>query len=309
VHLRVQCRPRWPLSWPGATPDGLRRRRGQLLERLIGVDEQLVLVRAAPAGAGNVLLGAWATSQDAATEAIGRMRFVLGVDDDLRAFHERFRWDPWLGRGLRNDPGLRVPRHPRPFEALAWAICEQLIDFPRATAIQRRIIARLGRRCDRSDLRDAPTAAAIASSSTALLESCDLSPSRSRTLVRVARLIVRRGLDLEQSAPEHGWETLRSIPGVGAWTIEMLALRGQGRLDQLPAGDLNLLKLVGRRASGDPHARAGEEEVREAFAPYAPYQGLAACYAMRLSSSSRPVRSPARAGTRRSSPSRPPVAA
>ena len=37
----------------------------------------------------------------------------------------------------------------------------------------------------------------------------------------------------------------------------MLALHGQGRHDQVPAGDLGLLKLVGRPLSGgDPRARA-----------------------------------------------------
>ncbi len=75
------------------------------------------------------------------------MRFALGVDDDLRGFHERFRFDPLIGPSVRARPWLRVRRRPEPFEALAWAVCEQLIDFPRAAAIQRRIVFRLGPRC------------------------------------------------------------------------------------------------------------------------------------------------------------------
>ena len=59
----------------------------------------------------------------------------------------------------------------------------------------------------------------------------------------------------------------------------MLALHGQGRHDQLPAGDLGLLKLVGRLLSGgDPPARAQEHEVREFFAPYGEWAGLAAAH-------------------------------
>jgi 3-methyladenine DNA glycosylase/8-oxoguanine DNA glycosylase len=52
-------------------------------------------------------------------------------------------------------------------------------------------------------------------------------------------------------------------------------------MDAVPAGDLNLLKLAGRlQTGGNPHARATEEEVRELFAPYAPWGGLAATYAL-----------------------------
>jgi 3-methyladenine DNA glycosylase/8-oxoguanine DNA glycosylase len=57
----------------------------------------------------------------------------------------------------------------------------------------------------------------------------------------------------------------------------MLALHGQGRHDQIPAGDLGFLKLVGRHLSGgDPRARAQEHQVRELFAPYGEWAGLAA---------------------------------
>jgi 3-methyladenine DNA glycosylase/8-oxoguanine DNA glycosylase len=59
----------------------------------------------------------------------------------------------------------------------------------------------------------------------------------------------------------------------------MLALRGQGRHDQLPAGDVGLLKFVGRQLSGgDPYARAGEAEVRAFFERYSGWAGLAAVH-------------------------------
>jgi hypothetical protein len=61
----------------------------------------------------------------------------------------------------------------------------------------------------------------------------------------------------------------------------MLAVAGQGRYDQLPAGDLNYLKLVGRlRTGGNPHARVGEDEVRAFFAPYEGWAGLAGAHAL-----------------------------
>ena len=91
-------------------------------------------------------------------------------------------------------------------------------------------------------------------------------------------------MELHGAEPhERGWRRLRAIPGIGAWTVEMLALHGQGRYDQVPAGDLGLLKLVGRLLSGgDPRAHAGEEQVRELFAPYGEWAGLAAVHAAGL---------------------------
>ena len=56
----------------------------------------------------------------------------------------------------------------------------------------------------------------------------------------------------------------------------MLAFHGQGRDDQLPAGDLAYVKLVGGLAGLG--RRATEEEVREFFAPYEPYPALAGTY-------------------------------
>ena len=74
----------------------------------------------------------------------------------------------------------------------------------------------------------------------------------------------------------------------------MTAIAGQGRYDQVPAGDVGLLKLVGRIATGNPHARAGVELVRALFAPYGRWAGLASLVAM----SAEGIKAPVPAGTR-----------
>ena len=94
--------------------------------------------------------------------------------------------------------------------------------------------------------------------------------------------------------PEAAAHRLRAIRGIGAWTVECLALYGQGLDEVLPAGDLAYLKLVGRLEGLG--RRATEEEVRAFFARYAPYAGLAGAYALRRTSAA-----DSRAGPRRSS--------
>ena len=260
------------------------RRRGGVLERLLHHGEAPVVVRVAQTAPDRVVFGACSPTPEAAAHGIERMRFALGVDEDLRAFLRAFPRDPLIGRSVRRRPWLRVSRRPDPFEALAWAICEQLIEYERAAAIERRVLAALGRRWSAADghgagLRDLPRPAVLAGTAPALLQSFDLAGARALALIRAATEVARGRVDLDCEEHEPAWRRLRAIPGIGAWTVEMLALNGQGRHDQLPAGDLNLLKLVGRRLSGgDPCARADERQVREFFAPYGPWAGLAAAH-------------------------------
>ncbi len=312
VEVRVEVRPPWPFRLPAhGGVDGVLRHRGGVLERLLHHGEEPVVVRVAQTATDQVLFAAWAPSSAAAQHGVERMRFALGVDENLRAFHRRFARDPLIGASLRRRPWLRVRRRPEPWEALAWAVCEQLIEFDRAAAIERRIVARLGRRWPGAEtaergsgtrtsarggrrggggeqwggpLRDVPTPAALAVVAPALLQSLDLGGARARTLVRVAREVARGRIDLHNADHEHTWRRLRAIPGVGPWTVEMLALHGQGRHDQVPAGDVGLLKLVGRALSGGggrgSHLYAQEHEVRAFFAPYEEWAGLAAAHMM-----------------------------
>ncbi|HWC85767.1 MAG TPA: hypothetical protein VG388_04460 [Solirubrobacteraceae bacterium] len=283
--VRVEVRPAWAFRLPQRGGlDGLTRVRGGVVHRLLHAGDGPVVVRVAQLAPDRVLFGAQADDRAAAEWGIERMRIALGVDQDLRPFYERFRFDPLIGPAVSASPALRVTGMPEPFEALMWAIAEQLIESERAAGIQRRLIARLGRRCLHTGLSDAPTARAIADQATpALLESLDLSSGRATALVRAARAVASGQVDLHASDHERGWQRLRTIRGIGSWTVQRLGLHGQARLDQLPAGDLAYRKLVGRcRAGGDPSARASEEEVAEFFAGYAPWSGLAGAYALRV---------------------------
>jgi len=313
IELRIEVAPRWVFRLPlRGGPDGLTRARGRVLHRLLHAGPEPVLVRVAQTAPDRVLFGAQAASRRAAEWGIERMRLALGVDLDLRPFYERFRHDHLIGAAVRANPGLRPRGKPDPFEALAWAVCEQLIEFGRAVAIQRRLIRSLGRECPFSELRDAPSASRLASQAPALLASFDLSPSRALALVRTAREVASGRVDLYDPDHERGWRRLSAQRGIGSWTVQMLGLTGQGRLDQLPAGDLAYLKLVGRlRSGGDPWARASEPEVVEFFAPYRPWAGLAGLHALRALSGGRaaapgsgrgPARRPTSLSPRRRSP-------
>ncbi|HMJ73463.1 MAG TPA: hypothetical protein VK471_08895 [Solirubrobacterales bacterium] len=272
--------------------------RGGVVSRLLRVEQSPVLVRAWEPAQGRVQLRA--EPVDPATVsaprsipappsrpagpaqlrlAIERMRFALGVDDDLGEVYRRFRRDPLLGPLLRWRPWLRPRRRPWAWEALAWAVVKQLIETERAAVIQRRIVGRWGSRLgrDRGALRDMPGAETIAGRAPAELASMDLSPGRSIALRAVAREIAAGRVSPGDPAAD---ARLLAIPEIGPWTVQCLGLFGRGEPDSLPAGDLIYLKLVGRLAHLG--RRATVEEVEEFYAPYEPFRGLAGLWTIGL---------------------------
>jgi 3-methyladenine DNA glycosylase/8-oxoguanine DNA glycosylase len=296
--------------------DGLARRRGAGLERLLHVEDEPVHVSVAQPARDLLVFRAAAERADLAEEGIARMRFATGVDDDLSAFHEAFRFDPLIGASVRARPELRVPRRPDPFEVLCWAVCEQLIEYRRAVEIERGIVRAIGRSCERSGLRDLPSAQRLAAAAPAQLERLGLSAGRALALRRCAAEVASGRVDLRASDHERGWRRLRAIPGIGDWTVDVLALHGQGRHDRIPAGDLAYLKLVGAMLHGRPRARASQQQVRELFEPYGEWAGLAGAHALGapvglgslrataagVMAPSAPPRGPRRGGTRSSPP-------
>jgi DNA-3-methyladenine glycosylase II len=300
VEVREEVRPPWPFRLGGASMDGLLRRRGSALQRLLRIGGEPVLVGIVQPAPDRVLFAARAATEPAARAGIARMRFTTGVDDDLREFWERFRDDPVIGRGVRTHRELRVRRRPDPWETLLGAITEQLIELERAMEIQRRLIAAFGYRCPTTGMRDAPTPDAIAVQAPARLVAFDLAPKRALAMRRCAEAVAAGRLDLH----DHDLRRLRAMREIGPWTCEMVALHGQGRYDVVPAGDLAFLKIVGRLVTGNPRARADEVEVRGFLERYGEWKGLAGVHLMHAAARGltpgrmSPGRAPRRAGTR-----------
>ena len=211
VLVREVVTPRWaPFRLGPGSLDGLTRRRGNGLVRLLHVGDEPVVV-----AASGTVFAARAPSEAAAREGIARMRFARGIDDDLADFHARFRDDPVIGRAVRADPSLRVRRNPDPWETLMWSITEQLIDMPRATAIQRRMIAGFGRRFD--GLRDSPSAETIAACAPAELEACGLHAKRALAMIKAAREVAAGRVALApRMSPAPAQRPARTTPDVVA---------------------------------------------------------------------------------------------
>src|SRR5437763_4454957 len=193
------------------------RRRDGVLTRLVHHADEPAVVRARPA-AGAVRLQAEASSHEAAAHAIERMRFALNLDHDLAPFRREFKRDPLLGPILRRTPWIRPWRAADPFQALAWAVTEQLIETERAWGIQRRLAFRYGRRSPCGALVDAPSADKLAGRCQPELQACDLSAGRSQALIQASRGVARGQIDLSNEHDSR--RRLLRRRGIGAWTVE-----------------------------------------------------------------------------------------
>jgi 3-methyladenine DNA glycosylase/8-oxoguanine DNA glycosylase len=251
-HMEAIVHPRWPSEPPrSAGPGGLLRIEGSVVRRALMIDGELMLAEAAWRGDAVHLRGD--------ERAIERLRFVLALDDDLAPFHHAHRRDPLLGRIIKARPRLRVIRKTEPFEALAWAVIEQLIDTRRAGQIAWAFTRRHGFRHP-SGAYAAPPREAFANQ--AALEASGLAPTQARTLARVARV------PLERAA---------AVPGIGEWTLAHLDLFGHGRYDVPLAKDVGMRNAYARIA-GVRTGSVTEDEFRAVLDRYKPWQGLAAMY-------------------------------
>ena len=294
--LEVEVRPRYPVRLPRRVGgDGVTRNREGVLERMLHVGPCPVRFRGWHTRTG-IRIRAESLDPRLAVNfddsecrpagaeqlevAIERMRFALGLDDDMGEFFGAFKADRLIGAAIHRRPWARPRRRPWPWEALAWAITEQLIEASRAAQIQRRIVRRWGpkaapgRRNDRP-LMDVPSPALIAGRAPAELVAMDLTEARALALVKCAREVAAGRADLDDPASD---ARLLAVREIGPWTVQCLGHYGRGDPDSLPAGDLAYVKLVGYLAKLG--RRATVEEVEEYFAPYAPFRALAGAFAL-----------------------------
>src|SRR3954453_16295132 len=204
---------------PGAGRAAALRARGGAIVRAIHRGDECAVVAAWPCGRGRVRIRATGPTDVAAGFALDRMRYALNLDHDLRPFHTAFKRDPLIGPAIRRFPWIRPARIADPWQALAWAITEQLIELDRAFAIQRRLTFRYGRPSACGTFVDAPSATTLAGRAPAELQACDLSAGRSLAMVMCAREVATGRVDLYDSDHERGWARLLRIREIGPWTI------------------------------------------------------------------------------------------
>ena len=156
-----------------------------------------------------------------------------------------------LGRLAARRPGLRVPGAFDGFEAAVRAILGQQVAVAAARTLAGRFAAALG---DPIETPFAalttvfPPAARVADTPVSLIARFGMPTARARTIVALARLVADGDLVLTPHADiDATLERLRSLPGIGEWTAQYIAMRALAWPDAYPHTDLGVMSALGER--------------------------------------------------------------
>lgn len=195
----------------------------------------------------DVLAGEPSTAARAA--ATRTMRGVLGLDVDPVALARAIA-RVGLGPIARRLRGMRPPRFADLFETFASVIPFQQLSLDSGAAIVRRLVERFGTSIEHAGhTRYAfPAAGAIAAAPLARLKACGLSSTKAESMRAIARRIDAGDLTaakIEVLSSADAIRVLTDLPGVGPWSAGVVLLRGFGRLDVFPPGDVGVARGLG----------------------------------------------------------------
>ena len=216
--------------------------------RELATSQGLVLVEVANEGtidrpALRLLVRAGASSPEAQSELAPTLRRVLGLDVRPDLVQRVADAVPALRTTARALRGMRPPRFPSLFETFANVVPYQQVSLDAGVAVVRRLVERFGEALehDGRPYRAFPAAARIADARPTSLRACGLSTRKAEALRAIAREIASGSLDEEALAALDSSEAmrlLRALPGIGPWSAALVLLRGLGRLDVFPPGDV-----------------------------------------------------------------------
>jgi AraC family transcriptional regulator of adaptative response / DNA-3-methyladenine glycosylase II len=156
-----------------------------------------------------------------------------------------------LGKLAERRPGLRVPGAFDGFEVAVRAIVGQQVSVAAARTVAGRIAAAFGDALQTpfdSVNRIFPTAEKISGLAYGQIARLGMPGARAKTIIGIARAIADGKLELMPNADiDATLEKLRSLPGVGEWTAQYLAMRALAWPDAFPHTDLGVMRALGER--------------------------------------------------------------
>jgi AraC family transcriptional regulator, regulatory protein of adaptative response / DNA-3-methyladenine glycosylase II len=175
-------------------------------------------------------------------------------------------------------PGLRLTGGVDGFEIAVRVILGQQVTVAAARTLTRRLVDALGEPVDTpfADLhRLFPSARSIADANPELVGRLGIVRQRVRALQALAAAVCNGDIVLNRGAPlQATMDAMRALPGIGEWTVQLIALRALAWPDAFPSTDIGLLNALGTRDVKAVEAMAQAWRPWRAYAVMALWQSL-----------------------------------
>jgi AraC family transcriptional regulator, regulatory protein of adaptative response / DNA-3-methyladenine glycosylase II len=193
-----------------------------------------------------------------------RLRHALDLDADPSLI------DPCLATLPVPPPaGLRVPGAMDGFETATRIILGQQVTVAAARTLTRRLVAELGQGIDTPFAqldRLFPGAEDIAVADPERIGRLGIVRQRVAALQALAREVADGRIELHPGAPlQSTLDALRALPGIGEWTVQLIAMRVLAWPDAFAATDIGVLNALGTRNVAQVQVQA------EAWRPWRAY--------------------------------------
>jgi AraC family transcriptional regulator, regulatory protein of adaptative response / DNA-3-methyladenine glycosylase II len=202
--------------------------------------------------------------------AVGACRRLLDLDADPAAAGAALGADPALAPLVADSPGRRIPGTVDPAEMALRIVLGQQVSVAAAGTLAARLAVAAGEPVDDPEGglgRLFPTPAAVAAVDPAVLA---MPASRRTTVLTLARALADGAVDLRPGAdPVVALAALGELPGIGPWTVAMVAMRALGDADAFPATDLGV--RLAAQAHGLPATPAALRARAERWRPWRAY--------------------------------------
>jgi len=175
-------------------------------------------------------------------------------------------------------PGVRVPAGVDGFETAVRVILGQQVTVAAARTLTGRLVNALGSPLatpHRGLTHLFPTAQQLAQASGEDIGRLGIVRQRVRALQAVAQEVANGRLVLDRSAAlEPTLNALRALPGVGEWTVQVIAMRALAWPDAFPSTDIALLKALQTRDARTAERQSAAWKPWRAYAVMRLWQSL-----------------------------------
>lgn len=246
-----------------------------IFQRVIRVLDEPVLVCVWEQNGLWVEFTCWQPTAERFLESLFITKRILGLDQNIEDFYNKFKNDPVIGKAVKKAKGLSIPTIPDLMECTTWAILGQQTTISSTITLFNILVKTYGNleRFGKDAFYLFPQAKEIAKIPVEDMVSLKIPRKKAEYLSNIASLVAAGEFPLSgRVLGNFQWslEKLHSFRGIGPWSANYILLRHYGSPCAIPYTDTGLSRAIYLLTG----KTTGLKEQIEFFKPYKGYGAL-----------------------------------